>query len=143
MTAQVKVPAYKIPIIMGILFLVTTGIIARLWYLQVHLNKVFFNQSQKNFLRFETIMPPRGNILDVHGNLLATNRPVHKLYWKGSGNPTFEPEHLASLTKLEAILGTPITTDQELCTTIKRAERQYKKFLIKSDLTFEQLCHLE
>lgn len=143
MTPVVNVPKYKFLTIMSILLLIIIFITVRLWYLQVHLNQVFWKQGQKNFLRFETVVPPRGNIIDINGNLLATNRPVHNLYWKGGGSATLKPEQQAALLKLETILNCPITSNNELMSSLKRNEKQHKKILLQQDLSFEQLCQLE
>ncbi|MDR3550266.1 MAG: hypothetical protein P4L31_02550, partial [Candidatus Babeliales bacterium] len=66
--------------------LIAMGIIgARLYYLQIEQNKVLFDQSHKNCTRIDKTQSPRGNILDVTGSLLATNRPLTNVYWQGSG----------------------------------------------------------
>ena len=73
-------------------------------YLQMYLGTRFLHKSTKNFLRFETVMSPRGNIVDTHGNLLATNRPKYDVYWKGSGNYRLLPQQKLKLKNLEKIL---------------------------------------
>ncbi len=118
-------------------------IFMRLAYLQIHLNELLHVQSKKNFLRMEVIKPARGNIVDCHGTLLATNRPVHNLYWCGGGKQTITEEYRQMLEKIELIIGSPILSNTHLVDDIRRAERQQNRVLLKGDLSFEKLCQLE
>ena len=55
-----------------LIFLASIIIInARLIHLQINLTMKLFERGQKNFMRFENIASPRGNILDSNGSLLA------------------------------------------------------------------------
>lgn len=120
-----------------------TIIVARLMYLQVHLNDALLTQSKKNYLRVEKIASPRGNIVDRNGELLVTNRPITDIYWHGSGNRSLTPEQVDTLTMLASIIDKPLVADTQLLTTIAQAERFHKKVLLSSDLSFEQLSKLE
>ena len=61
-------------IFLVICFLLAVGVIVvRLYQLQVVHMQDLFKQSQKNFIRMDKIPPPRGNILDIRGRLLAIN----------------------------------------------------------------------
>jgi penicillin-binding protein 2 len=102
-----------------------------------------FIQSQKNFLRVEKIRSPRGNILDVHGVLLATNRPTTDLYWHGTGNRTLSQSQIAILEHITAITMKDFYNDSEAWSAIANAERYSKDVLLLQDLTFEQLSQLE
>ena len=59
-------------------FVISVAVIifCRLIYLQIMQQRLLFIQSQKNYMRIEKIRSVRGNILDVNGTLLATNRPA-------------------------------------------------------------------
>lgn len=81
--------------------------------------------------------------MDAHGNLLATNRPIYNVYWKGNGTYKLCQNQQNKLKKLEAILGTPFTNNTSLLGRIERAQRHYKRELICSDISFEQLSKLE
>lgn len=108
-----------------------------LFYLQIYLTTFFFTKSQRNFLRIEKILSPRGNILDNKGNLLATNRPVISIYWQGTGNRHLTPSQLTTLSHIQEIINK--NSDLEQLTI---AERQAKKFLIAADITLEQLSRV-
>lgn len=87
-------------IIYGIV-VVTSAVIIRLSYLQINLQEYFTLKSKKNFLRLESTQSPRGNILDRHGTLLATNRPVTSVLWQGTGNQYLMPEQEQILHTLD------------------------------------------
>jgi len=126
-------------ILMGITLLIIVG---RLFHLQIYLTHTLFTQSQKNFLRTEKKHSPRGNILDVNGQLLATNRPTNNVYWHGTGNRSLDETQMQTLKNLGSILGNELVRDTTI-TQVKNVERRYKKLLLASDISFEQLSQIK
>ena len=126
-------------ILMGIALLIIVG---RLFHLQIYLTNTLFTQSQKNFLRIEKKHSPRGNILDVNGQLLATNRPTNNVYWHGTGNRALDEIQMQALKNLGSILGNELAQDTTI-TQVKNVERRYKKLLLASDISFEQLSQIK
>jgi penicillin-binding protein 2 len=120
-------------------FLFIFGLILRLAYLQIDQNNEFSSLGQKNFLRTETLSPARGNLCDCNGALLAANRPVFDLYWEGSGKRSFSSKQQDILEKLGGILDLSFMQNSKF-NSIKFAEKYSKRILLKSDLSFEQLC---
>lgn len=111
-------------------------VIARLIHLQIIQYEKFETSGKKNFLRFKVIPAQRGNILDCHGTPLATNQPVTKVIWKGSGNHHLSQEQIQIIQKIYTILGyEPISIQQ-----IKKAERFSLDITIADLITQEQLC---
>jgi penicillin-binding protein 2 len=110
----------------------------QLFMLQVHLNDSFFELSQRNFLRTEYTTSPRGNILDCHGTLLATNRPVTDIYWQGTGNRILHETQVSALDKIGDITQKILPANS----FIGQAERVGKKQLLVADVTFEQLSKI-
>lgn len=143
MTSPSALTRYKLRIIILGVCCSFLLLFSKLVYLQIYLGTRFLKKSTKNFLRFETVMSPRGNIVDSYGNLLATNRPKYNVYWKGGGSYRLLPQHKQKLKILEKIIGKPYTDDKAFTQRIERAERYYKKELIASDINFEQLSRLE
>jgi len=135
--------ARKIKYLQVGLLVMSTLIIARLFHLQVNLAPGLHTRGQKNFLRLTTITPARGNILDVHGKLLATNRPVSNVCWVGTGKRHSHEQIMAKLQQLEPILGMPLYTDDTQLESIVLAERRYGTSPLAYDLTFEQLSKIE
>ena len=61
-------------------FIVFTGIIARLFSLQITENKKYLTLSDKNRLREWRLPPVRGEFLDYFGNVIAGNLKVYQLH---------------------------------------------------------------
>ncbi len=60
----------------GIVILFFTALIfARLWFLQVHKGEEYRNRADNNRVRMREVVAPRGNILDIRGRKLVSNRP--------------------------------------------------------------------
>ena len=60
--------------------IVFTGIITRLFSLQIDNNKKYLTLSDKNRIREWKLPPIRGNILDYFGNVIAGNLKVYQLH---------------------------------------------------------------
>ena len=59
---------------------VFTGIVARLFSLQINENKKYLTLSDKNRLREWRLPPIRGQFLDYFGNIIAGNLKVYQLH---------------------------------------------------------------
>ncbi len=116
-------------------------LIVRLFYLQIDQAEKFSSLGEQNFLRTEVLSPPRGNLLDCNGVLLAANRPVFDLYWQGSGNRNFSQSQKELFKKLEAILQLDLQKDSKI-NVIKTTEKYSRRVLLKADISFEELCCL-
>ncbi len=128
----------RLKIVIGIVFCAFSAIVLYLFHLQVNLQLNFFRLGQQNFLRYEKISSPRGNIIDAEGNLLATNRPVYSIHWQGRGERKLSAEHTQILETLQEII--PLQDDSiEKLTT---AEKQRQRVQIAYDITFEQLSRI-
>ena len=57
--------------------IVFTGIVARLFSLQINENKKYLTLSDKNRIREWKLPPTRGNIVDYFGNIIATLESFH------------------------------------------------------------------
>jgi len=127
----------KISLLLLAFIIILLIIASRLFYLQIYLAHHLFTLSQRNFTRMQATSSPRGNIVDANGILLATNRPIINVYWKGSGNIQFNNEQQTALYQIEAILNSMLEPDKQQA--IRIAEKQSKTILLASDLSFEQL----
>lgn len=134
--------ASKIKLIIYGTALIFTIIIVRLLYLQVNLTAHLAHRSTQNCLRIESTSSPRGNIIDRTGKLLATNRPVIKVYWQGTGSYFLTEAHNALLRSIETILSCPLTHIDHY-KKITHAERYYKEAELARDISLEQLCKIE
>lgn len=111
-------------------------VLIRLVQLQVVQHEKFEASGKKNFLRFKIIPAQRGNILDCNGTPLATNQPITKVIWKGTGNHHLSPQQLESIQTIYKILQhEPISLQ-----TIRRTEKFSLETVIAENITQEQLC---
>lgn len=115
---------------------------ARLIHLQIILSKKLYNQGQRNFLRINKITPTRGNIIDINGKLLATNKPIHNLYFDTDGKKDLTTIDINNLKTIEQIIEKTLT-DEETIKKIKIACKYNQKFLLKPEITFDQLSKIE
>lgn len=132
----------RLTIIMIALLAALCIILGRLFYLQINYGDHYLSRGEKNFLRTEIILPQRGTIFDYHGNILATNRPVNHLMWRGTGNRTLSGSQIAMLQHIEKITGTSLDHQPSLFTAINGAEKQYRQIIIAPDITLEQLSKI-
>jgi penicillin-binding protein 2 len=138
---RIMTVAYKIRYTIIGLLITLVFIVARLCHLQILLNQRYVIQGQRNFLRTYSVPAPRGNIVDRNGVLLATNRPVFSLYWRGTGHYTLSAAHRTLIKTIETILEKDISS--ETLRAIAHAERRKKIALIEADLSFSQLSKVE
>lgn len=121
----------------GLLFAMML-ITARLFYLQISQNNKFAELCERNFTRTEILPSRRGNVFDCHGRLLATNKPVFDLYWKGSGRFRFSAGQKVFIEKIKDILGDD-AIDGMLYKRLERTERYARQLLIKQGLSKDEL----
>ena len=96
-----KVISRRIFIISIAKLVVFTGIVGRLFSLQVNENKKYLTLSDKNRLREWKLPPVRGEFIDYFGNVIAGNMEVYRLH--------VIPEQVENfnylMTRLRIILG--------------------------------------
>lgn len=114
-------------------------IICNLYKIQIILNNNFYQQGERNFLRCEKIPSPRGNITDCLGRLLATNKPIHTVYWQGSGQKTLTNEQISTIKEVQNILD---LSTEDIMNEIGKHEKQEKEYLLSKDVNFEQLSQI-
>jgi len=127
----------KIFSVVGCMIVFVVLITVRLYHLQINLTNDLLNRSNRNFLRYEKTNSLRGTIIDTKGKLLATNKPIVNIYWKGSGNKTLSKNQEALLQSINQHF--EITTPS---TEVKQAERAARKVLLAEDIPFEQLSKI-
>ena len=112
---------------------VFTGIIARLFSLQISDNKKYLTLSDKNRLREWRLPPVRGEFLDYFGNVIAGNLKVYQLH--------VIPEQVENFRYLMMRLKEILSLDnKEFQKLIKRKENQkpWETLVISENLTWEQ-----
>ena len=113
--------------------IVFTGIIARLFSLQITENKKYLTLSDKNRLREWRLPPIRGEFLDYFGNVIAGNLKVYQLH--------VVPEEVENFKYLMMRLRKILTiSNSEFIKIIKKKKSQkpWETLIISKNLTWEQ-----
>jgi penicillin-binding protein 2 len=116
-------------------FIVFTGIIARLFSLQITENKKYLTLSDKNRLREWKLPPIRGEFLDYFGKIIAGNLEVYQLH--------IIPEEVEDfkylMVRLKEIL---LINNHEFNKIIKRknSQKSWETLIISKNLTWEQFA---
>ena len=113
--------------------IVFTGIVARLFSLQITENKKYLTLSDKNRLREWRLPPVRGEFFDYFGNIIASNLKIYQLH--------VIPEQVEDfkylMIRLKEILN---LNDNEFRKIIKKKNKQksWETLIISKNLTWEQ-----
>ena len=116
---------------------VFTGIIARLFSLQINENKKYLTLSDKNRLREWRLPPVRGQFLDYFGNVIAGNLKVYQLH--------VVPEQVENfkylMLRLKDILK---LNDKEFSKIIKKknSQKPWETLIISENLSWEQFSKI-
>ena len=114
-------------------FVVFTGIIARLFSLQITENKKYLTLSDKNRLREWRLPPVRGEFLDYFENVIAGNLKIYQLH--------VIPEEVEDFKYLMVRLKDILNLDNnEFKKIIKQKNKQksWETLIISKNLTWEQ-----
>jgi len=113
--------------------IVFTGIIVRLFSLQITENKKYLTLSDKNRLREWRLPPVRGEFLDYFGNIVAGNLKVYQLH--------VIPEQVENfrilMLRLKDILN---LSNSEFSKIIKKknSQKSWETLIVSDNLTWEQ-----
>ena len=114
-------------------FIVFTGIIARLFSLQITENKKYLTLSDKNRLREWRLPPVRGEFLDYYGNIVAGNLKVYQLH--------VIPEEVEDfrylMLRLKEILQLS-SYDFKQIIKQKNRQKKWEAIVVSENLTWEQ-----
>ena len=114
-----------------------TGIIARLFSLQITENKKYLTLSDKNRLREWRLPPIRGEFLDYFGNVVAGNLKVYQLH--------VVPEQVENfkylMSRLKEILN---LSNSEFNKIVKKKDSQksWETLIVSENLTWEQFTKI-
>ena len=117
--------------------IVFTGIIARLFSLQISDNKKYLTLSDKNRLREWRLPPVRGEFVDYFGNIIAGNLKVYQLH--------VVPEEVEDfrnlLLRLKEILGFDKSEFNKIIKK-KSQKKPWETIVISENLTWEKFVRL-
>ena len=132
-----KVISRRIFIVSIAKVIVFTGIIGRLFSLQVSENKKYLRLSDKNRLREWKLPPVRGEFFDYFGNIVAGNMEVYRLH--------VIPEQVENFNNLMVRLKTILDlSDKEYSKIVKKKNKQkpWETIIISENLSWAQFSKL-
>ena len=117
--------------------LVFSGIVARLFSLQINENKKYLTLSDKNRLREWRLPPIRGDFLDYFGEIVAGNTEVYQLHVIPEEVNNFK----TLIVRLKEILS---LSDKEYTNIIrkKNSQKPWETLIISENLSWEQFSKL-
>ena len=116
---------------------VFTGIIARLFSLQINENKKYLTLSDKNRLREWRLPPVRGQFLDFFGNVIAGNLKVYQLH--------VIPEQVENFKYLMLRLKDILELDNQKFSKIikkKNSQKPWETLIISENLSWDQFSKI-
>ena len=129
--------------VLGVLVLVLFGVIVfRLWYLQVLTGTQNAALATANVVQPITIPPPRGNILDSSGNVLATYRVAPEVAIVADELPPRGPKRRTLYERLGGVLGMPWEGIRKTVDNVAVAPPGYAPTDIKDDVSYHALDYI-
>lgn len=127
----------------GIISFFMLLLIARLFYIQVIQAEINLRLSKENAMREKVLIPPRGQILDRNGVVLARNRPSYSicvLPYKVRDKKKI----IQSLCKIKDSNGLAVFDSTDLAKILKKAEyRRFEITRLKEDVSFDLVSVVE
>ena len=117
--------------------IVFSGIVARLFSLQINDNKKYLTLSDKNRIREWKLPPTRGEIVDYFGNIIAGNLKVYQLH--------IVPEQVENfnylLTRLKNLLQ---LSDREISNILKSKKKlkPWESIIVSENLSWSQFLKI-
>ena len=117
--------------------LVFSGIVARLFSLQINENKKYLTLSDKNRLREWRLPPVRGNFFDYFGNTIAGNTEVYQLHVIPEDVSNFK----SLIIRLKEILK---LSDNDFAKILKKknSQKPWDTIIISENLSWEEFSKL-
>ncbi len=117
--------------------IIFTGIIARLFSLQINENKKYLTLSDKNRIREWKLPPTRGNIVDYFGNVIAGNLKVYQLH--------IIPEQVENFNYLLVRLKNLLNLSEKKIDKIKKLKAELKPWdsiIVSENLSWSQFVKI-
>ena len=117
--------------------IIFTGIIARLFSLQINENKKYLTLSDKNRIREWKLPPTRGNIVDYFGNVIAGNLKVYQLH--------IIPEQVENFNYLLVRLKNLLNLSEKKIDKIKKLKAELKPWdsiIVSENLSWGQFVKI-
>ena len=117
--------------------IIFSGIVARLFSLQINDNKKYLTLSDKNRIREWKLPPTRGEIVDYFGNIIAGNLKVYQLH--------IIPEQVENFNYLLSRLKTLLElTDKKIAKILKskKQKKPWESIIVAENLSWVQFLKI-
>ena len=117
--------------------IIFSGIVARLFSLQINDNKKYLTLSDKNRIREWKLPPTRGEIVDYFGNIIAGNLKVYQLH--------IIPEQVENFNYLLSRLKTLLElTDKKIANILKskKQKKPWESIIVAENLSWVQFLKI-
>lgn len=128
------VPRMRFDIALALIILTITGLITRAFWMQVKDHGMYMDLAERNRLRKEVMIPPRGIIRDVNGKILADNVPTFDIAVTPIDLPADEDARKDLLGKIARLAGVPMS---ELEEDVLKARYPDQKIVVARDIKYE------
>jgi penicillin-binding protein 2 len=128
----------KLKVIIVFILITLSVLLARLWYLQVIKGDDFKQRSENNSVRFRSIMPLRGLIMDRNRHVIVDNHPSFDILYMPSRGK--DPERLlGKLKELYKNRSLDLSYDQ----TFPRNMKPYLPIRLEKNVSMEKVAIVE
>jgi penicillin-binding protein 2 len=135
--------ARRVALLSGLVVIGFAALFMRLWALQVLAGSQYAAKAQANQVRTLRVQAPRGTVIDQHGNVLVTNRPVTSVELSPSGMPKSQAERVAEVRAIAHIAGVSVRHVTKLILLRMRAGDMLDPVVIRTEATGPMLTYFE
>ena len=132
-------PKLGILLLYSLVALIFLLFVLRFWYLQILHGEEFAQKANANRIRLERVYATRGIIFDLHGRLLAENRPAYALSITREDCPDI-PATLAQVSQWTSI---PLPALRARFMQDRLRVKSFHPQIIATDVPFEKILDIE
>ena len=121
-----------------VIFVVTGGLVLRLWYVQIFKGDFYRNYSERNRVKQVEISVPRGVIYDRNGEVVLGNRPFFDLVYI----PQYGTNRQATFLALASLLRVPVNRFEKKMRGAAGRPR-FLPVILKRNLTLQEVSVID
>jgi len=131
---EIKTQSHKFLILMILTALLFGVLFLRLFFLQIYQGKLLKNISDSNRFKTQTLVAPRGLILDRNKNLLAGHKKSFRLI-VNTHSPKIDP----LLSQISLILKKPVPELKKIISKKQKTESAFHPVILEENLSLEEV----
>ncbi len=135
--------ARRVALLSGLVVIGFAALFMRLWALQVLAGSHYAAQAEANQIRTVRVQAPRGPVLDSHGNVLVTNKPVTSVELLPAGMPKSYARRVAEVRAIAHVARVSIRRVTNLILQRERAGDLLDPVVVRTEATGSMLTYLE